>query len=185
MADLRNIIRQLAQPDGETVSLVCTVDKVDKSARTVDCSPINEGAPLLGVNLQANQEANYGFCLFPEVGSYVVVGFISGGAAGVVLLTEKIESAEIVIGDTSAVMDSDGVRFNGGALGGLVKVEDLTKRLNIIEKDINQLKTVFATAWKPVAQDGGAALQTAAASWAGAKLTESMRGDYENTKVKH
>ncbi len=55
MGDLRNIIRQLAQPDGETVPLVCTVDAVDKTARTIDCTPLNENAPLLGVNLQANQ----------------------------------------------------------------------------------------------------------------------------------
>ena len=33
MSDLRNIIRQLAQTDGETVALVCTVDKVDKTAQ--------------------------------------------------------------------------------------------------------------------------------------------------------
>lgn len=198
MQNLRNIIRQLAQPDGETVALVCTVDAVDKSARTIDCSPINEGAPLLGVNLQANQGADFGLCLFPEIGSFVVVGFIADGAAGVVLLTEKIESAEIVIADTSAVMDADGVRidvgdisahldkkavtFNGGDLGGLVKVEDLTKRLNLIENDINKLKTAFST-WVVAPQDGGAALKTAAGSWFGSQLTTTKRGDYENKKV--
>ncbi len=199
MSDLRNIIRQLAQPDGETVALVCTVDEVDKTARTINCTPINEGAPLLGVNLQANQEADYGFCLFPEKGSFVVVGFVADGAAGVVLLTEKIESAEIVIGDTSAVMDAVGFRiktekmsadinreniiFNGGDLGGLIKIEDLTKRLNLIENDINKLKTAMS-GWTPVPQDGGAALKTAAASWYGAQLTTTKRGDYENTKIK-
>ena len=41
MADIRSIIRQLAQPDGETGALVCTVDEVDKTARTIDCTPIN------------------------------------------------------------------------------------------------------------------------------------------------
>lgn len=198
MADIRNIIRQLAQPDGETVALVCTVDSIDKAARTIDCTPLNEGAPLLGVNLQANQEVDFGFCLFPEQGSQVVVGFVADGAAGVVLLTEKIESAEIVIGDSSAVMDADGLRFdigdisahldknavtfNGGNLGGLVRVEDLTKRLNIIENDINKLKTAMA-GWVPVAQDGGAALKSAAGSWFGSQLTPSKRGDYENKKV--
>lgn len=200
MSDLRNIIRQLAQPDGETVALVCTVDEVDKAARTVDCTPINEGAPLLGVNLQANQSADFGLCLFPEKGSFVVVGFVADGAAGVVLLTEKIESAEIVIGHTSAVMDADGLRiktekmsadfnrdsiiFNGGDLGGLVKVEDLTKRLNLIENDINMLKTAMS-GWVPVSQDGGAALKTAAAAWFATTLTPTSRGDYENQKVKH
>lgn len=199
MSDLRNIIRQLAQPDGETVALVCTVDEVDKTARTIDCTPINEGAPLLGVNLQANQEADFGLCLFPEKGSYVVVGFVADGAAGVVLLTEKIEAAEIVIGDTSAVMDADGCRintakisahinkediiFNGGDLGGLVRIEDLTQRLNLIENDINKLKTAMS-GWTPAPQDGGAALKSAAASWFGAQLTPTKRGDYENTKIK-
>ena len=114
MQNLRNIIRQLAQPDGETVALVCSVDAVDKAARTVDCSPINEGARLLGVNLQANQGADFGLCLFPEIGSFVVVGFIADGAAGAVLLTEKIESAEIVIADTSAVIDARGLRIDVG-----------------------------------------------------------------------
>lgn len=155
MADIRSIIRQLAQPDGETTALVCTVDTVDKTARTIDCTPINEGAPLLGVNLQANQEADYGLCLFPELGSYVVVGFVADGAAGVLLLTEKIEAAEIVIAGTSAVMDADGVRinvgdisahldknavtFNGGDLGGLVKVQDLTDKLNELARTLNAL----------------------------------------------
>lgn len=198
MQNLRQIIRQLAKPDGETIALVCTVDAVDKTARTIDCSPINEGAPLLGVNIQANQGADFGLCLFPEIGSFVVVGFIADGAAGAVLLTEKIESAEIVIGDTSAVMDADGVRidvgdisahldknavtFNGGDLGGLVKVEDLTNRLNIIENDINKLKTAFSS-WVVAPQDGGAALKTAAASWFGSQLTPTKRDDYENKKV--
>ena len=199
MADLRNIIRELAKTDGETVALVCTVDAVDEKARTIDCTPLNEGAPLLGVNLQANQGANYGFWLYPEVGSFVIVGFVADGAAGVVLSTEKIKQAEVVIGDTSAVMDADGWRiktanmsaninadniiFNGGKLNGLVKIDDLTKRLNTIENEINKLKGIMA-GWVPVAQDGGAALKTAAADWSADTLLLTKRSDYENEKIK-
>lgn len=47
MGSIRDAIRQLAQQDGETIALVCTVDEIDKEARTIDCTPINEGAPLL------------------------------------------------------------------------------------------------------------------------------------------
>ena len=199
MADLRNIIRELAKTDGETVALVCTVDAVDEKARTIDCTPLNEGAPLLGVNLQANQGANYGFWLYPEVGSFVIVGFVADGAAGVVLSTEKMKQAEVVIGDTSAVMDADGCRiktanmsaninadniiFNGGKLNGLVKIDDLTKRLNTIENEINKLKGIMA-GWVPVAQDGGAALKTAAADWSADTLLLTKRSDYENEKIK-
>ncbi len=116
MSNISDIIRQLAQGGRQTVSLVCTVDSVDKDARTVDCIPLDEGAPLLGVNLQANQESTVGVVVYPRVGSFVVVGFIADGSAGVVLLTDDIESVEVVISDktTAAVLDENGVRINVG-----------------------------------------------------------------------
>lgn len=200
--NIRDAIRELARSGEETVAKICKVDRVDDIARTVDCTPIDEGAPLLGVNLQANQGSDFGVVVIPKEGSYVVVGFVAEGSAGVVLLTDDIESVEVVIEkDTArAVMDKEGLRINvgeeislelrkdlvelnGGGLGGLVKVEDLTGRLNTIEKDINALKKVFS-GWKPIPQDGGAALQGAVSSWAGQTLTLTQRGDYENEKVK-
>lgn len=197
MSDLRNIIRQLAQPDGETVALVCTVDEVDKTARTINCTPINEGAPLLGVNLQANQEADYGFCLFPEKGSFVVVGFVADGAAGVVLLTEKIESAEIVIGDTSAVMDADGLRidtekmsahinreniiFNGGDLNGLVVIQKLTDKLNELKDTVNDLITKYNTHVHVCAAPGSPCKPVDVPAQTAKAFNKS---DYENTKIK-
>jgi len=202
MSDLRNIIRQLAQPDGETVALVCTVDKVDKTARTIDCTPINEGAPLLGVNLQANQEADYGFCLFPEKGSFVVVGFVADGAAGVVLLTEKIESAEIVIGDTSAVMDADGLRiktekmsadinrdniiFNGGDLNGLVVIQKLTDKLNELKDTVNDLITKYnAHIHNTTATVGTGPVGVLSPTTSTAQPAKAFnKSDYENTKIK-
>lgn len=197
MADLRNIIRQLAQPDGETVALVCTVDEIDKAARTIDCTPINEGAPLLGVNLQANQGADFGLCLFPEKGSFVVVGFVADGAAGVVLLTEKIESAEIVIGDTSAVMDADGLRidtenmsahinreniiFNGGDLNGLVVIQKLTDKLNELKDTVNDLITKYNTHVHVCAAPGSPCKPVDVPAQTAKAFNKS---DYENTKIK-
>lgn len=185
------------------MSLVCTVDAVDKDARTVDCTPLDEGAPLLGVNLQANQGSKFGIVVFPRVGSYVVVGFVADGSAGVVLLTDDVESVEVVISestarieadeegvhvrmgdDTSAELTGEGVILNGGSFGGMVKAEQLTQRINAIEKDINTLKNVFS-AWVTTPNDGGAALKLAAAAWAGSPLTLTQRSDYENGKVKH
>ncbi len=203
MADnIKDIIRQLAKPDGETVALVCIVDEVDKTARTIDCTPINEGAPLLGVNLQANQEADYGICVFPEKGSFVVVGFVADGAAGVVLLTEKIESAEIVIGDTSAVMDADGVRidtakmsahinkeeiiFNGGGLDGLIVIQKLTDKLNELTQTVNDLITKYnghihtTTATVATGPVGVISPTTSTATTA----KQFNKSDYENTKIK-
>lgn len=203
MNNIKETIRQLAQGGRQSVSLVCTVDAVDKTARTVDCTPLDESAPLLGVNLQANQGSTFGVVAFPKVGSYVVVGFVADGAAGVVLLTDEVESVEVVISgdtarisadkdgvrvlmgdDTSAELMKEGVILNGGGLGGIVKVEQLTEHFNAIENDINELKNIFS-AWVAVPQDGGAALSALTANWAGNLLTPTQRGDYENEKVKH
>lgn len=201
--NIKEAIRQLAQGDNPTASLVCQVDAVDREARTVDCTPIDGSAPLLGVNLQANQASQFGIVAFPRTGSYVVVGFVAHGSAGVVLLTDDIESIEVVIsddstrivadeegihvqvGDTiSAELTDTGVVFNGGDNGGLVQAGQLTQRINVIEQDINSLKQVFAT-WQAVPQDGGSALKVAAATWMTSPLTTTKRSDYENTKVKH
>lgn len=203
MSNIQDAIRQLAQGGRQTASLVCTVDAVDKDARTVDCTPLDEGAPLLGVNLQANQGSKFGIVAFPRVGSYVVVGFVADGSAGVVLLTDDVESVEVVISastarieadeegvhvrmgdDTSAELTGEGVILNGGSFGGMVKAEQLAQRINAIEKDINTLKNVFS-AWVTTPNDGGAALKLAAAAWAGSLLTLTQRSDYENGKVKH
>ena len=203
MSNIQDAIRQLAQGGRQTVSLVCTVDAVDKDARTADCTPLDEGAPLLGVNLQANQGSKFGIVVFPRVGSYVVVGFVADGSAGVVLLTDDVESVEVVISestarieadeegvhvrmgdDTSAELTGEGVILNGGSFGGMVKAEQLTQRINAIEKDINTLKNVFS-AWVTTPNDGGAALKLAASTWADSPLTLTQRSDYENGKVKH
>lgn len=185
--NIGTMIRQIAaQGTGGMGFTVGTVTAVDKTARTVDVQPLNEDAPLLGVNLQANQGSMVGVVQIPREGSYVMVGYVADGAAGMVVLCDDIEEAQVVIKDTdtaSIVATEDGITMNGGGLGGMVKVEAITTRLNLIEKDINELKQAL-TNWTPVPQDGGAALKSGVTDWAGQQLTESKRGDYENEKVK-
>lgn len=206
MSNIRETIRQLAQGGRRTVSLVCTVDAVDRTARTVDCTPLDESAPLLGVNLQANQGSAFGVVAFPKVGSYVVVGFVADGDAGVVLLTDEVESVEVVISDdaaritadkdgvrvdvgdgTSAHLTRDGIVLNGGSLGGLVKVGELTDKLNGLIDAFNSHTHELPAG--VVAVTGSAAAQSNPAPITVPPVTSGhpnvSRGDYENEKVKH
>ena len=48
---IQEAIRKMAAAGTEPYCKVCTVDAVDEDARTVDCTPLDEGAPLVGVNI--------------------------------------------------------------------------------------------------------------------------------------
>ncbi|WP_215492787.1 hypothetical protein [Porphyromonas bobii] len=105
----------------------------------------------------------------PAVGAVVIMGTLTGDLDHLVVLS--MDRAEEVI-------------INGGELGGLIKVQELTKKLNTLEREINDIKQVLSS-WTPVPNDGGASLKAAVASWAGKRLTPSRREDYEDTKVTH
>lgn len=185
MNNIADIIRNISSTGREDSPLiVCTVDSVDTTRRTIDCTPLDEGAPLLDVNLQANQESKVGVVQFPRKGSMVIVAMNTIGQAAVVL-AEDVETIAINIADSTTIdITEDGIVMNGGELGGMIKIQDLTDHINTLEKDINTLKEVFKS-WSVVAQDGGSALKTAASTWYGQTLTLTTRQDYENEKVKH
>lgn len=186
----------------ELYSKVCSVDAVDEKARTVDCTPIDEGAPLLGVNLQANQESEDGVVLFPAVGSYVVVSFLEPSVA-VVVLCEKVDkiglkigktTAELVDGqvdiavqDTTVKISPDGVIINGGGLGGMVKIQELTQKLNdfitAFNNHTHELPTgAVAVTGSATAQANPAPVMVPAISSPHSSVSVS---DYEDEKVKH
>lgn len=122
------------------------------------------------VRLRASEADDDGEMLItPKVGTAVTIGSLSGDLSQLVVL--QVDHIETIV-------------INGGKLGGLINIEQLTEKLNTIEDDINSLKNVMST-WTPVAQDGGAALKTSVSTWAGQTLTKSQRGDYEDETVKH
>jgi hypothetical protein len=61
----------------------------------------------------------------------------------------------------------------------------LLKKINNLEDEINDLKTVFSATWTPVPNDGGAALKAAAASWAAVPIVATTQGDISHDKIKH
>ena len=183
MSQIAKLIGQLSG-SAPAVLKVCTVTSVDRDARAIDCEPLDESAPILGCSLQGDQEGEEGFLLLPKVGGYVIVGLVDGQDTGVVLLTDELDALDVKIGDKTLRITHEGIVFNGGDLGGLIKVEELTAKLNAIEQDINDLKHAFS-GWIPSPSDGGAALKASITSWAGKPLQQSKRSDYEDPNVKH
>lgn len=113
--DIASAIKNIARQGMEIYLRVCTVDAVCEDTRTVDCSPIDEGAPILGVNLQADQSLPLGIVAFPAVGSDVLVGFINPAVA-VVLLTTEVTKTVLTVGDTELTVESDNVSLVNSSL---------------------------------------------------------------------
>ena len=118
----------MAMSGAELYCKVCTVDAVDENARTIDCTPIDEGAPLLGVNLQADQEQEVGVVQFPAEGSDVVVAFLSANVAVVVLATE-ITKTILTIGDTETIVEDNSVTLTTKSVS--VEVKDKTAKIDV------------------------------------------------------
>jgi len=153
-------------------SEICTVVSVDETKRTCVCQPIDDSAQLQKVRLQSVGNQSKGLVCIPKVGSFVTVSFLDSRNG---FITQTAELDKILI-------DTDLVQFNGGSLDGMVKVNDLVTKLNNLENDINDLKTVFSS-WATTPNDGGAALKAAAATWYAASLTPTVKSDLENKKI--
>ena len=181
--DIKTAIQHLAKSTDEIYCKICKIDAVDDSARTIDCTPINGSAPILGVNLQANQDAKTGIVCLPKKDTHVVVAFINKAHA-VALLFEEIESIRIDCGDTSIEIDNEqNITINEGShttIFGDTLHQELDKMSARIDGIINALKN------SPTAvQDGGATYKAAIAGALSAITQKENFDQIENDKIKH
>lgn len=166
--DLRSYFRHLSGVDAIPVPIFGTVTAVDEDDMSCTVAPLgeDEGIEYLEVSLMSEHSEN-GMYYKPVIDSLVIIAPMNETRYYVAMYSEIEE-----------------VWLRGSEHGGLVKVSELVDKLNNIENDINDLKTVFST-WVPVPNDGGAALKGAAATWYGAQLTPTEIADIENEKVLH
>lgn len=126
----------------------------------------------------------------PELDKPHVLGFITPKGNKIILdesesgiLTAIIQQDIIVKSlDGNINVDANNIIMQGGEVG-IPESNSVVERLNKIEQDLNKIKQTF-TNWAPKPQDGGAALKTAAASWASSKLEETKVEDIESETIK-
>lgn len=173
--EIRNAIKNIAGGGG-SVYVMGEVVSVESEICTVK---IAGRLTVSDVRLNASADGNENNILAkPVKGSMVLMADLSGGELRDLVI---IALSEI---DTLTVKFAGDVVVNEGKNDGLVKVIELTQKLNAIEKDINNIKQVFKS-WSPVVYDGGAALKAAATSWAGQALQETKQDDIEDKRIKH
>jgi hypothetical protein len=167
MADLTRTIQELAgtRNQDEVKLYQCNVNSIDLSKRTANVTTIT-GTANLTFDALLTAGVSDGFVISPEIGSMVYV------------LTSKYTLPFIVT-------FSDITQFDimGGEFGGLVKVAELTEKLNKLENKVNEIITTFGTHTHTVIMLG-APTSTTQTPIVG-NLTVSQRAEIENTKIKH
>lgn len=163
------------------VAVVQSVDE-DKSTCVVLIRGIDESVEVPNVNLQVG--VCDGLQIIPVVGSQVLVLTSTYNQPYIVQYSD-VDKFYLQVGDSEMTINNDGtMQLNDGSYDGLVKVQELTQKLNDIENDINALKTAFS-GWTPIPNDGGGALKTATGSWYGQQLQPTQQQDIENDKITH
>jgi hypothetical protein len=133
-----------------------------KAVEGITCTVTVGNIDIPGVRLRASELDNSQHLLItPKVGSPVILGSLSGDLADLVVL-QVDQAASITV--------------NGGSLGGLINIADLTQRLNDLVEAFNT-HTHSVT----VAHPGGTFDTLAPASPA----DNFQKADYEDTLITH
>jgi hypothetical protein len=169
----------------EVTVVMCTVDSVNKAARTIDCTPVSDTSDtqLLSVLLQA--EVADGLMMIPVVGSTVFVGYTRRIPPFVCFLSE-VDSVLLDVGQsTIEILNNGKIRLNDGSYGGLVKVNELKTQLAKTNSLLSALIQILKGA--PIPEPGNGAPSALQLALKSAIATQSL-GDYsniENTLITH
>lgn len=128
----------------EVYLIPCTVSAVDTDALTCDCIAIGGKAVTDIPNVALLAEVDNGMVLIPAIDSVVLVLFSKRQKPFICLFSE-LQEIFIDIGNSSIDVNNDGIKFNDGSFGGLVKISDLVTRLNNLENAFNELNAKVNT----------------------------------------
>lgn len=178
-------ISQLADTFGKDYAtiIVCTVDSVDIDNKVCNCIPVSSEAETIIENVQLSAENNDGILIVPSVGSTVILAY-SKYNNPFVLMYEDIDIYQIIVNQTKFLLQDGLTQFNDGSLGGLVKVIDLTTKLNNLENKVNSLVSTFNSHVHSGVTTGGGSSAVTPTPIVGT-LTPTNRGDIENNTITH
>ncbi|GHV13640.1 hypothetical protein FACS1894169_01080 [Bacteroidia bacterium] len=162
------LLFQKFMPKAATIT-IGTVESVDKEKHT--CDVLRDGQPTLfncRLNAVIDTLDSHVTC-FPARGSYVLCITLDEPTSCFVFAYSQLDEAQIKVGKSSAVITKDDILFNGGTLGGLMKISEFTDRLN-------EFVTTYNGHVHPETGSTTSPTTSQAATF--------IRDDYENLKIK-
>lgn len=187
--------------DDKVNLILANVDSVDEAKRTCVVTSLNGKGQTTIENVQLMADVEDGILLIPSVDSTVIVSYSTYNQPYISLFS-KLEKVLLVAGENNASVqiDEDGLlleiadtkllisdgltQFNDGSLGGLVKVINLTQKLNNLENKVNSLLSAYNAHTHILTLSTGTGTAAPTTSSVPGTLTPTQRGDIENEKVK-
>ncbi len=165
---IRNAIREIANA-GNTAAFetyACTVTAV--TGAMCDVQRILDEKEIKEVRLNATIQAAAGLLIVPKIGSVVLITNIDGDKN---FVSQFSEIEKITLNVETAI------EINGGT-NGLVKIQELTDKLNALVQKYNGHTHSVSTS-------GSATSQTGTASATTDRADTFNKSDYEDTKILH
>lgn len=167
MTEEQRLIRNLREAVGP--SPLAVYQGIVTAVDGITCTVQFGAQQVEGVRLRASEaEEEAQLLLVPRVGSPVVVGSLSG------------DLAELVVLQMDAV---ERIEINGGKLGGLVNIEPLVEKLNLLAQAFNNHTHTIPPAGVVVGTESNAAPVGVPAPTG--KVAQVKRSDLEDDTVKH
>ena len=142
MANNYDTIRNMLMAAVEVPAVLSgKVLEVDTEART--CNIDIDGTTLSGVLLQPIIDNSTGIAIFPQVGAQALCLYNAEWDGWVLLQTSDIDHIDIVVGETSLSVSTEGIVINNGNNGGLVNVNILKNAFNAVVADIATIATAL------------------------------------------
>lgn len=156
----------MAGSSAPDVSYLARVESVDIEECT--CTLVDDGGQeFFDVRLRPVTGANKSLLQIPRQGSFVLAVRIESTEEWMVVACDEVEKVHLIVGASELIITEDDILINGGKLGGLVKISELTAKLN----ELVQIYNSHTHA-------GNGVPTTMLAS-------PFNKGDYENENVKH
>ncbi len=183
--EIKEAVSHLAGTHGKehVMLLECEVTAVDEAARTCECEPVSGrgGAPLTGVRLMPGVAD--GILAVPQVGSTIIVAH-TPRLKPFVLQFSEVDKYVLISGSSLIELKDGQITINDGSFDGLVKVGELTAKLNALEQKVNTIITTFNAHTHTGVTTGPGSSGSPSTPVTGT-LTETQQADIENTTVIH
>lgn len=173
---IRELNKDKSLPEIERGKVVA----VNLTDYTIDVD-LDEGAVVHDVQLSAVTTSNAAVIEVPKKNSYVVIAKMEQSVNYVLLRASAIDKWLLKIGNTTFEIDGSLIKANGGNNHGLVKIVELTEKLNAIETKINTI----ITALKAINIAAGSAFSGSAFFTSLTNIDTTIQAQIEDTKFTH